>query len=127
MKCKELIVGDLINNLYGVQMRIVKVYDGYAYAAPVNSRRTTWRFDDECEYPVPIPLTPEILEINEWKDNGLWYEYIDDNVTIQSCLPDMRGIINGVEIKEFQCKYVHQYQHLLRLCGLDELADNFKV
>lgn len=127
MKCKELMVGDLINNLYGVQMRVAKVHDGYAHAAPVNSRRTIWRFDDECEHPVPISLTPEILEINGWKDNGLWYEYIDDNVTIQSCLPDMRGIINGVEIKEFQCKYVHQYQHLLRLCGLNELADNFKV
>ena len=38
MKCKELMVGDLVNNLYGVQMRVVKVYDGYAYAAPVNSR-----------------------------------------------------------------------------------------
>ena len=74
-----------------------------------------------------IPLTYEILNKNGWKDDGLWYEYIDDKSTIQSCLPDMRGIINGVEIKEFQCKYVHQYQHLMRLCGLDELADNFKV
>lgn len=74
-----------------------------------------------------IPLTPEILEKNGWKDDGLWYEYQDGTNTIQSCLPDMRGIINGIEIKEFQCKYVHQYQHLLRLCGLDELADNVKV
>ena len=29
--------------------------------------------------------------------------------------------------KVYQCEYVHQYQHLLRLCGLDELADNFKM
>ena len=69
----------------------------------------------------------EILEKNGWKNDGLWYEYQDGKNTIQSCLPDMRGIINGIEIKEFQCKYVHQYQHLLRLCGLNELADNFKV
>ena len=120
-------VGDLINNLYGVQMRVAKVYAGYAYAGPVNSRRTTWRFDDECEHPVPIPLTPEILKINGWKGGGLWHEYIDDNATIQSCLPDMRGRINRVDIEHFRCEYVHQYQHLLRLCGLDELADNFKV
>ena len=75
----------------------------------------------------PIPLTPEILEKNGWKNDGLWHEYQDGKNIIQSCLPDMRGIINGIEIKEFQCKYVHQYQHLLRLCGLDELADNFKI
>ena len=75
----------------------------------------------------PIPLTYELLKKNGWKEEELWYEYLDDKATIQSCLPDMRGIINEVEIKEFQCKYVHQYQHLLRLCGLDELADNFKI
>lgn len=76
---------------------------------------------------VPIQLTHEILEKNGWKNDGLWHEYQDGKNIIQSCLPDMRGIINGIEIKEFQCKYVHQYQHLLRLCGLDELADNFKI
>ena len=120
-------VGDLINNLYGVQMRIVKVYDGYAYAAPVNSRRTTWRFDDECEHPVPISLTCEILKKNGWKDAEFWCEYQEDNNSIQACLPDMRGRISGIEIEYFKCEYVHQYQHLLRLCGLNELADNFKV
>ena len=75
----------------------------------------------------PIPITPEILEKNGWKETEYWHEYQDGKNTIQCCLPDMRGIINGIEIKEFQCKYVHQYQHLLRLCGLNELADNFKI
>ena len=75
----------------------------------------------------PIPLTPEILEKNGWKEAQFWHEYQDGKNTIQSCLPDMRGIINGVEIQHFKCEYVHKYQHLLRLCGLDELADNFKI
>lgn len=75
----------------------------------------------------PIPLTPEILEKNGWKEAQFWHEYKDGKNTIQSCLPDMRGIINGVEIQHFKCEYVHQYQHLLRLCGLTELADNFKI
>ena len=81
-------------------------------------------YDDGIE---PIPLTHEILEKNGWKETQYWHEYQDGKNTIQCCLPDMQGIINGIEIKEFQCKYVHQYQHLLRLCGLDELADNFKI
>ena len=75
----------------------------------------------------PIPLTPEILEENGWKETQYWHEYQDGKNTIQCCLPDMRGKINGIEIEHFKCEYVHQYQHLLRLCGLDELADNFKV
>ena len=75
----------------------------------------------------PIPLTPEILEKNGWKETQYWHEYQDGKNTIQCCLPDMRGRINGIEIEHFKCEYVHQYQHLLRLCGLDELADKFKV
>ena len=75
----------------------------------------------------PIPLTPEILEKNGWKETEYCHEYQDSGNIIQCCLPDMRGRINGIEIEHFKCEYVHQYQHLLRLCGLNELADNFKV
>ena len=75
----------------------------------------------------PITITPKMLEKNGWKETQYWHEYQDGKNTIQCCLPDMRGRINGIEIEHFKCEYVHQYQHLLRLCGLDELADNFKV
>ena len=75
----------------------------------------------------PIPITPEILEKNGWKETAYWHEYKDGENIIQCRLPDMRGVINEIEINHFKCEYVHQYQHLLRLCGLDELADNFKV
>ena len=75
----------------------------------------------------PIPLTYEILKKNGWKDAEFWCEYQEGNNSIQACLPDMRGRINGIEIEHFKCECVHQYQHLLRLCGLDELADNFKI
>ena len=75
----------------------------------------------------PIPITPKMLVRNGWKETQYWHEYQDGKNTIQCCLPDMRGRINGIEIEHFKCEYVHQYQHLLRLCGLNELADNFKV
>ena len=127
IRCKDLMVGDWVANRNGSPMQIVAVDEDNAYACEGNEERP-WIFgDDEGYEPQPIILTSEILEKNGWKDDGLWYEYQDDTNTIQSCLPDMRGIINGIEIKEFQCKYVHQYQHLLRLCGLNELADNFKI
>lgn len=109
MKATELQIGDWI--LYGDKpVKVLQLSENGKY-----------------DWVKPIPLTPEILEKNGWKNDGLWHEYQDGKNIIQSCLPDMRGIINGIEIKEFQCKCVHQYQHLLRLCGLDELADNFKI
>ena len=120
MNAKELMIGDWYVNSDGDICKVVK-----------NLGNVVWGQGDDVsdctDDPNSIPLTTEILKKNGWKDEGLWYEYLDDKATIQSCLPDMRGIINGVEIKEFQCKYVHQYQHLLRLCGLNDLADNFKV
>ena len=127
MLCKELMYGDWCCDQHGFPMQITNVGDDYAYATFEGNEGDPWEFDDKDDQPQPIILTPEILEKNGWKDDGLWYEYQDGTNTIQSCLPDMRGIINGIEIKEFQCKYVHQYQHLLRLCGLNELADNFKI
>ena len=75
----------------------------------------------------PILITPKMLVKNGWKETQYWHEYQDGKNTIQCCLPDMRGRINGIEIEHFKCEYVHQYQHLLRLCGLNELADNFKI
>ena len=75
----------------------------------------------------PIPITPKMLVRNGWKETEYWHEYQDGKNTIQCCLPDMRGRINGIEIEYFKCEYVHQYQHLLRFCGLNELADNFKI
>ena len=124
MKCKELMVGDLVSHN---EVLIQIIFVGNGYANYEDEEGGPCQLDDKYYPPEPIPLTPEILEKNGWKETQYWYEYQDGNNTIQCCLPDMRGRINGIEIEHFKCEYVHQYQHLLRLCGLDELADNFKV
>lgn len=120
MKCEELQIGDWIQNKNGDPMRIIKVGKGFIQGF-------SYVFCDEYNQPEGIPLTKEILEKNRWKETQYGHEYQDGNNSIQACLPDMRGRINGIEVEHFRCEYVHQYQHLLRLCGLDELADNFKV
>lgn len=120
-------VGDWITNRNGFPMQITNVGEDYAYATFEGNEGDPWEFDDKDDQPEPIPITPEILKKNGWKETAYWHEYQDDKNTIQCCLPDMRGIINGIEIEHFKCEYVHQYQHLLRLCGLDELADNLKI
>lgn len=135
MKSNELIIGDWVKFM-DEPLKVQYVYNnGYDDIVA----ETMEEFLDEdgviCEeikdVPLincsPIPLTPEILEKNGWKEAEYWHEYQDGGNIIQCCLPDMRGRINGIEIENFKCEYVHQYQHLLRLCGLNELADNFKI
>ena len=116
MKATELMIGDWV--MVKVLSQIPNTYVLHTWTANDYSR------DIQVK---PIPLTHEILEKNGWKETQYWLEYQDGKNTIQCCLPDMRGIINGIEIENFKCEYAHQYQHLLRLCGLNELADNFKV
>ena len=120
-------VGDLCCSGHGFPMQITNIGDDYAYATFEGNEGDPWEFDDKDEQPQPIPLTPEILEKNGWEYTEYCHEYRDDKNIIQCRLPYMVGRINGIDIEHFKCEYVHQYQHLLRLCGLDELADNFKI
>lgn len=120
-------IGDWVTIPHAFPMQIVGIDEVSAYATWEGNNEVPWIFGDKDDQPQPIPLTYEILKKNGWKDVEFWCEYQDGNISIQACLPDMRGRINGIEIEYFQCKYVHQYQHLLRLYGLDELADNLKV
>ena len=85
----------------------------------------------------PVPLTPEILEKNGFcfvkssdRDtawNGWW---IYKGLEIGVCCLDREGnwhcCINITD-SNVPCEYVHQLQHALRLCELNELADNFKI
>lgn len=84
-----------------------------------------------------VPITPEILEKNSikkrrdeyavfgWEGMKQWYVTLEDFKPqydfwfITSSDRDLN--ISG------QIRYVHQLQHALRICGLDELADNFKI
>ena len=72
----------------------------------------------------PIPITPEILEKNGW-----WYAiediWLHDGVAFS--IEKWNGKFQCYDINQIKLDSVHQLQHALRLCGLGELADNFKV
>ena len=93
----------------------------------------------------PIPLTTEILEKNGWiqckyetckslyeykglhlrhtmikRSNGRWVANVNGNV--EKFHDEYTH--SFLRINVF---YVHELQHALRLCGLIDLADNFKV
>lgn len=73
----------------------------------------------------PIPLTAEILEKNgcimvDKGDYGEWH--IKENPNIPLWQHTEFVIFGGIEIH-----FVHELQHALRLCGLNDIADNFKI
>lgn len=74
----------------------------------------------------PIPLSDEILELNGFKHNVYQDLYghtvIVENNTID-CLLDTNRVIHITYHK----LYVHLLQHALRMFGLVEMANNFKV
>ena len=101
----------------------------------------------------PIPITPEILEKNDW-----YWGLTSDEEDFEHCVMgtyephwvydegageislfftnDTDGGALKIDDQRFNrhlefvwCDtlYVHELQHALRLCGLNELADNFKV
>lgn len=126
IKCRDFMVGDWIVNQNGSPMQIVAVDEDNAYACKGNEEGP-WIFGDYEGYePEPIPLTPEILEKNGWKhSNRLMIIRIDDNNFYWS--EELGGILYKNQYNMCDCKYVHNLQHALRLCGLNKLADDFKV
>ena len=126
IKCRDLMIGDWIFNQNGFPMQIVAVDEDNAYACEGNEKGP-WIFgDDEGYKPEPIMLTSEILKKNGWKhSNRLMITRIDDNDFYWS--EELGGILYKNQYNICDCKYVHNLQHALRLCGLNKLADNFKV
>lgn len=143
MKCQELMVGDFCRSGHGLTMQITNVGDDYAYATFEGNEGDPWEFNDKDDQPQPIEITKELLKANGWgvcsynflsnliryycvKDEGenhlIWERGI---LTIWSdCKKYNDGVVADIVIT---CKYIHQIQQLLRITGMTELANNFKI
>lgn len=99
-----------------------------------------------AKYISPIPLTPEILERNGFKKGNshtltgadTYFINVDHNgfdYRLSYKFPSHEYFaLDSYDDKwyrlfvtEFVPKYVHELQHALRLCRLNDLANNFKV
>ena len=132
IKCRALMVGDWITNRNGFPMQITNVGEDYAYATFEGNEGDPWEFDDKDDQPQPIVLTPEILEKNGFiKVNSQRYDYgYPDTDCYVKVNPKKNMIhVNGRNANSnlYSHSFVHELQRALRLCGLDELANNFKV
>ena len=145
MKCKELMIGDWVSDKYGYLMQVTFVGNGYVSFE--DNEGNLCQLDDKCNQPEPIPLTPEILEKNGWHLDTTLKEHFDspwvyknDKITLSLNFPSenerfagVLGIFTEYTIRTLpgflwqDTLYVHELQHSLRLCKLNELADNFKV
>ena len=145
IRCRDLMVGDLVANRNGSPMQIVAVDEDNAYACAGNEERP-WIFGDNEGYkPQPIILTPEILEKNGFYDSYTkrYYKRFYSNgcfdIAISLVYREIEvskvcGAGTDCEEEEYGSSIVfgndicvHTLQHALRLCGLNELADNFKI
>ena len=128
MEAKELMIGDKV--MVKVLSQIADTYVLHTWAANDYSR------DIQVK---PIPLTAEIIEKNGWeRDIDKEWEYNNSHILPHYCYQlekrnvkiEMYSGLEGFTIsliigRRFYA--VHELQHVLRLYGLDELADNFKV
>lgn len=143
IKCKELQFGDWCCSGNRLPMQITNVGENYAYATWEGNEGAPWEFDDKDDQPQPIEITDELLKANGWevhsytwftnlkeyfyvKDEGrnhliwkrgrlsIWFDYEKCNDEVYS------DIVIPVD-------YVHKLQQVLRLAGLTEMANNFKV
>ena len=121
MEAKELMIGDKV--MVKVLSQIPDTYVLHTWTANDYSR------DIQVK---PIPLTPEILEKNGFiKVNSQRYDYgYPDTDCYVKVNPKKNMIhVNGRNANSnlYSHSFVHELQRALRFCGLDELADNFKV
>ena len=145
MLCKELMVRDWCCDRHGFPMQITNVGDDYAYATFEGNEGDPWEFDDNDDQPKPIEITRKLLEANGWRTesfmaspwNGfvLTYYFVKDEGDIHlefkcdtlTIWFNYNKNSDGDSDVLMPCKYVHQLQQVLRLAGMTDMANNFKI
>ena len=136
MKANELMIGDWITVECEQGDGSIDYLDGIVDM--IDEDGITLKGTDEdpllC-YVNPIEITVEILEANGFtketfcNDEQRYLLHINDCCIIWADLARWYFDItsNKGELRDFRTSHVHELQHALRLVGLDDLADNFKV
>lgn len=125
MKANELMIGYWVYSTFcDKPCKVVGVeqYEsGYA-----NVKVTNVSGAKDINSITPIPLTPEILEKNgfiKYTDFYMWKEESSEPVHLDNYNEDGWRLRINCDNIPCECKYVHQLQHALRLCGIDKAID----
>ena len=136
MKANELMLGDFVTFADcqdDIEKPIIKIWqineDNLAFAAIDNHRYVLDEIEIDDEI-VGIPITPEILEKNGWKWDGMYASLEhDDNMELifypsEGILRDYyvhkSGEAELVFLSRSGMNYVHQLQHCLILLNIDK-------
>lgn len=122
MEAKELMIGDWVKCTDPIPMQITAI-DSWDMVVEDQEGLKVEIGDLQ-----PIPLTEEMLMLNgfekyPWDNSAVQFVFLDEEALIHYG----SGIFCYKENTSIKIKYVHELQHLLRLCELNELADNFKI
>ena len=141
MKCNELMIGDWVADKYGYQLQ--SVFVGNGYVSFEDDEGNLCQIDDKNNEPQPIEITIELLQNNGWWVKDGTYTSNDKTYLMETIVGNNRldwkfGTLtiwldykngNSVTYADiiFPCRYVHQLQQILRLAGMVEPANNFKM
>lgn len=132
MKANELMIGDWVKakDIEYAQISFIDQYGDIGLDMKDESKNPFQ--EQEID---PIPLTDEILEANGFEKFGdcclhkLQLE--EERIIIQANLVYIEIYSTSRHERMLRLHsvkfHVHQLQHALRLCGLNEVADNFKI
>ena len=130
MNAEELMIGDWFQTTYPsgrlVYLKVIGIFDGCVY--------TEGGITNAIE---PIPITPEILEKNGFypiykdeKSAYRWKEYDDGFDNTQAIVIDferkrLSEVLNDKTRKSYEGEiiYIHELQHLLKLCGISKTIE----
>ena len=139
MNTKELQIGDWVN-YRGTNIQVSSLYDkGGSNEIGWGDKESTW-VNGRCIE--PIPLTPEILKKNGWYEAKLDGSYGRKGVRLDGVKELPEGVDNALSFAQWSIdpkfeyhlldvymwkghvslwiEYVHQLQHIFRLCGIDK-------
>jgi len=128
MKATDLMVGDFVN-VNDLPLRVGAIrQDELGFFD--NDYKIYWCSDDEFDRIDPIPLTEDILVKNGFSEihhpgTGATDEYSEwflGGIKITEWLEDWKDhhFSTGGDDCSISFNYVHQLQHLLRLCGIEK-------
>lgn len=120
MKATELMIGDWVYD------NMLKGYGKIEVLTPFAVQCDIHTDTHHMDFFQPIPLSEEILKANNIDFLSLYHNDFSDskpNINIRSYRDKHFEVMSG----SMPLRYVHELQHALRLCGLNDLADNFEV
>ena len=124
MNCKDLTIGDFVKH-----DGTIKIVDAvYLYSVSVHDPSEEWSISEAKTYSIddiePIKLTEEILVKNGYKSaQGVDFYWIDEKKHCSIKNYDGKRLFcykQGINDVWLVVKYVHELQHLLRLCGIEK-------